>query len=441
MAIWRFLSRVGLLALLAPRSVGWALSLGVERHELANGLPVLLRPVHAVPVTTLQVTYKCGSRDEVAGATGISHLLEHLMFDGSERYPAGAFDRLIEAAGGSSNGYTWKDVTAFMETFPPAALPLALELEADRMRALALTSEVLEMERGVVSEERRQTVEDDDDGAAWEALLSLMFRAYPYRDPVLGWMEDIQALSQPQVQTWYERCYAPANALLVLTGDFAPEEVLPALEAAFGALPAGEAVSHPRWNEQPQEGERRAVLRREVGQPSFVIGYLGPPAADLDQPALELLDQALSGGRAGVLVDALVYHREVLSDVSSFLIPLEAASLFMVEGTPAEGVGVEQALAALEEALARVRAEPLSEKALARARRAAQLSLVRELEGVEGSADLLATWELQAGGWERLAERPARWAEVSPEVLRGVAARWLPPDHRSVVLVMPLEAP
>jgi predicted Zn-dependent peptidase len=439
MSFFRFRSWVVALALMASPPVARALTLEVERHTLTNGVPVLLRPMHAVPITTLQILYQCGSRDEVVGATGISHLLEHLMFDGSERFPAGSFDRLLEAAGGSSNGYTWTDVTAYMETFPPAALPLALDLEADRIRALALTPEVLEMERDVVSEERRQTVEDDDREAAWEALFSLVFQAYPYRDPVIGWMEDIQALTQAQVQARYELCYAPANALVVLTGDVAPAEALPALEAALGGLEAGAAVQHPRWNEPPQAGERRAVLWRAVPQPSFVVGYLGPAAADPDQPALELLDHVLSGGRSSVLVDALVYRREVLAEVSTTLLPMQAASLLLVEGTPADGVDPHTALAAVEEVLAQVRAVPLPAAALARARRAAERSLVEELEGVEGSADLLGTWELQAGGWERLTERPARWAEVSPEALRAVAARWLLPQHQNVVLVLPKE--
>jgi predicted Zn-dependent peptidase len=304
-----------------------------------------------------------------------------------------------------------------------------------------LTPEVLEMERGVVSEERRQTVDDDDQGAAWEALFSLLFQAYPYRDPVVGWMEDIQAFTQAQVQARYERCYAPANALLVLAGDFEPTAALAALEDAFGSLEPGLAVVHPRWNEQPQRGERRAVLRRAVPQPSFVVGYLGPPAAHPDQPALELLDQVLSGGRASVLVDALVYRRAVLAEVSTFALPLQAASLILIEGTPADGVAPDAALAALEEEIARIRTRPLPGAALERARRAAELSLVQEMEGVEGSADLLGTWELQAGGWERLTERPARWAEVDPEALRAVAARWLVPEHRNVVLVMPEVAP
>jgi zinc protease len=428
---------IGVLSLLcAPAH---ALELAVERHRLSNGLPVLLHEEHAVPVVTFQVFYQCGGRDEVVGATGISHLLEHMMFNGSERYPPKAFDRLLEAAGGSSNGYTWKDQTAYMESFPPAALELVLDMEADRMRSLAITPENLEQERGIVAEERRWAVDNDNDGAQWEALLSLMFQAHPYRDPVVGWMDDIQHLSQEQLQAWYDRCYAPSNATIVMTGDIEPQTLLPQLEERFGALESGEPMGHPRWNEPEQQGMRYAELHRPAGQVSISIGYVGPAAADPELPALELLDYVMSGGRSSLLVDELVHRDEVLLDVGTTLIPLEQASLFLIDATPSPGVEVEDALEAIEAVLENLRRIPLEPDRLDRARRQLELSLYQDLESVEERADLFGSWELFYGGYERLLERPQEWTDSEPEALRAVAERWLDPHRRNIVVLFPTD--
>lgn len=417
----------------------YGIELEVEHHQLSNGLSVLIHEEHAVPVVTFQVFYQCGGKDEVVGATGISHLLEHMMFNGSEHYPPKAFDRLLEAAGGSSNGYTWKDQTAYMETFPPGALELVLDMEADRMRSLAITAENLEQERGIVAEERRYSVDNDNDGAQWEVLLSLMFQAYPYRDPVVGWMDDIEHFSQQQLQAWYDRCYAPANALIVLAGDVDPATALPALEFEFGGLPAGTPMLHPRYNEPEQQGLRYAELHRPAGQPSISIGYVGPAANDPGLLPLELLDYAMSGGRSSLLIDQLVYQQEVLVDVGSTLLPLEQASLFLIDATPAEGVSVDVAIEAIEAVVGGLRRLPLEPALLQRARRQLELSLYQDLESVEERADLFGTWELFYGGSDVLLKRPAAWAALEPEQLRLAAERWLAPERRSVVVVFPSE--
>jgi zinc protease len=426
------------LALFSPATHG--VELAVERHQLSNGLTVLLHEEHAVPVVTFQVFYRCGGKDEVVGATGISHLLEHMMFNGSEHYPPKAFDRLLEAAGGSSNGYTWKDQTAYMETFPPAALDLVLAMESDRMRSLAITSENLEQERGVVAEERRWAVDNDNDGAQWEALLSLMFQAHPYRDPVVGWMDDIEHFTQADLQGWYDRCYAPANALVVLAGDIEAGQALADLEQAFGSLEAGEPMDHPRWNEPDQEGLRYAELHRPAGNVSISMGYVGPAAATDELLPLELLDFVMSGGRSSVLIDTLVHEQGVLLDVSTALLGLEQASLFLIDAVPADGVSAQEAMDAIEAQLALLREQPLDDARLARARRQLELGLYHDLETVEERADMLGSWELFQGGTSALFDRPAQWAALDAEDLRASAERWLAPERRSVVVLFPTAA-
>jgi len=426
-----------LLSPAAASGLELELELEVERLELSNGLPVLLHEDHAVPVVTFQVFYRCGSRDEQPGQTGISHLLEHMMFNGSEGYPPKAFDRLLEAAGGSSNGYTWKDLTAYMETFPPAALPLVLDMESDRMRSLAITEENLEQERGIVAEERRWDVDNDNDGAQWEALVSLMFQAHPYRDPVVGWMEDIQALSLEELQGWYDACYAPANSLIVLAGDFDPALATEGLQEAFGALEPGQVRTPPAWNEPQQAGLRRADLHRPAGQISLVVGYVGPASMHADQATLELVDHMLSSGRSSLLVDRLVHRDALLADVSTSLIPLDQASLFLVQASLAEAVEVDRALAAIESVVAGLATAPPAPERLERARRQAEMMLYEDLERVEDRADLLGSWELYFGGVARLAERPAAWSAITGEQIQRAVSAWLGPRRRNVVVLFP----
>jgi zinc protease len=225
----------------------------------------------------------------------------------------------------------------------------------------------------------------------------------------------------------------------VMTGDIEPQTLLPQLEERFGALESGEPMGHPRWNEPEQQGMRYAELHRPAGQVSISIGYVGPAAADPELPALELLDYVMSGGRSSLLVDELVHRDEVLLDVGTTLIPLEQASLFLIDATPSPGVEVEDALEAIEAVLENLRRIPLEPDRLDRARRQLELSLYQDLESVEERADLFGSWELFYGGYERLLERPQEWTDSEPEALRAVAERWLDPHRRNIVVLFPTD--
>ncbi len=214
---------------------------------------------------------------------------------------------------------------------------------------------------------------------------------------------------------------------------------LASLEEAFGGLEAGQPMAHPRWYEPEQQGLRLAELHRPAGQLTLTIGWVGPAADHGDQPALELLDYALTGGRSSLLVDALVHRDEVLLDVSTSLLPLQQASLFLLEATPAEGVSAEDALAAIEEQLATLRAEPLDPVRIARARRQLELQLYHDLESVEERADMLGSWQLTHGDPAQLFARPEHWAAADGEALQGAASRWLAPEARNVVVLYPTE--
>jgi zinc protease len=417
-----------------------AQELTFTKRQLSNGVEILAHEDRSTPVVTFQIFYRCGSRNEAPGITGISHLLEHMMFNGSAKYPPKSFDRLLEAAGGTSNGYTTRDFTTFMETFPPEAWDLVLDLESDRMRALTISPANLEQERGIVMEERRLGADNDDDGAIQELSESLLYLAHPYGQPVVGWMGDLEHITLDDVRRYHDRCYAPANALVSVSGDIDVRKVERDLEEAFGSLPPGSAASPPPWSEPPQDGLRYAELTRPSGQPKIRVGYRGPAPSDPDFPAFELLDHILSDGRASLLTDRLVYQEGVLVDASTWFEPFAQSTTYFIDGVVAEGVEPKDAVDAVERVVSELRATPPDAARLDRARRQAEMDLYRGLTTVEGKADLVGTWELLFGGPENLAKRPKLWAGIGPEALSALATRWLEPELRTVAVLFPKAA-
>ena len=212
----------------------------VEEHALPNGLQIRLLRDSSLPVATLYSFFRVGSRNERPGITGISHLFEHMMFNGSRKYGPKEFDRRLEAAGGSSNAYTSNDLTAYYEDFASDALPLVLDLEADRMASLTIDDASLSREREVVKEERRFRTDNDIDGMMNEAMGALAFLAHPYRWPVIGWMTDIESITRQDCERYFRTYYAPNNCTLVLVGDFEPQQALEQIAKLYAPIPSGE---------------------------------------------------------------------------------------------------------------------------------------------------------------------------------------------------------
>src|SRR5437764_9272378 len=233
----------------------------VEEHSLPNGLQIRLLQDRSLPVTTLYSFFRVGSRNERPGITGISHLFEHMMFNGSKKYGPKEFDRRLESAGGSSNAYTSNDLTAYYEDFASDALPLVLDLEADRMASLLIDDASLSREREVVKEERRFRTDNDIDGMMDEALGALAFYAHPYRWPVIGWMSDIERISRQECESYFRAWYAPNNCTVVLVGDFDAASALREIERLYGGIAPGGPLPPVPAGEPPQRGERRAEIR------------------------------------------------------------------------------------------------------------------------------------------------------------------------------------
>ncbi|HXH63833.1 MAG TPA: pitrilysin family protein, partial [Gemmatimonadales bacterium] len=315
-------ARFSICAALAAAPLGaQAIHVPYREFTLANGLQVILVEDHAVPVVTVNMWYHVGSGDERVGRTGFAHLFEHIMFMGSQHVPTGEFDKLLEAAGGDNNGSTNGDRTNYFENGPSNALPLMLWLDADRMGFLIpeMTAEKVNLQRGVVQNERRQSYENQPYGLAQENILKRLYPPnHPYSWPTIGSMTDLNAASLDDVKDFFRTYYTPNNATLVIGGDIDPAQARAWVEKYFEAIPAGPALTRPAPPAVSMPADQSAVLEDRVQLPRVYNAWHTVKAFAPDDATLEVLTTILAGGRASRLYRRLVYERQIATQVSAF---------------------------------------------------------------------------------------------------------------------------
>ena len=430
-----------MLFILLAQGVGEAqVAARVKESALENGLKILLLEEHKAPVVTVHVWYRVGSRNEQPGATGLSHFLEHMMFKGTSKVGPGQFSKTVQKNGGRDNAFTSDDYTGYFETFASDRFELALELEADRMRGLLLDPKEVESEKKVVMEERRLRTDDDPVSALRESMDAVAFLEHPYRQPVIGWMSDIEALTRDDLVRHYNAYYVPNNAVLIVVGDFRSDELLPKLRRVFGAIPRGPEPPRVRAVESAQRGERRLVLKKEAELPFVFMGYHVPDLKHPDNFALELLAYILSGGKSARIYKSLVYEKQLAlyagggyerESVDPNLFPLYAS---VMPGKTAEEV--ERALAAEIE---RVKNEPVPDQELEKAKNQVEAGFLLGQDSVFNLARQLAEYEIVAG-WRTWEDYLPGIRAVKAEDLQRVARAYLTADNRTVAVLIPTKA-
>jgi len=409
----------------------------VVTRELPNGLRLRLLADRNAPTVSYYTFFQVGSRNEQLGRTGISHLFEHMMFNGAAKYGPKEFDRLLESRGGSSNAYTSNDVTAYYEDFASDALETVLDLESDRMRSLALTPETLEQERQVVKEERRLRTENSVFGLMEEQLESLVFQAHPYRWPVIGWMDDIDRITRGDCAEFFRTYYAPGNAAIYAVGDLDPDATLGAIERAYGDIPAGPAPHPVAEGEPPQRGERRAAVRYPSQAAALLVGWRGPAAKSADSAALDVLQTVLAVGEASRLRRRLVETDELAVSVNVSWGWRIDPGVFLVFAELAPGVVPAKAERALWDEIAKVATTRIGAGELRRAQRLLRSSVLHELATHNGVAHALGQAEALLGDWREAGRSLAQYAAVGTRDVRRVAETWLGPTQRCVVTLEP----
>jgi zinc protease len=419
----------------------------VTEFMLDNGLKVLVKEDHRAPIVVSQVWYRVGASYEHDGITGISHALEHMMFKGTDRYPAGEFSRIIAENGGTENAFTGLDYTAYFQSLEKSRLEVSFELEADRMRNLALPEEEFAKEIEVVKEERRLRTEDQQEAFAYEVVMATAFQTGPYRQPVIGWMADLETLTAARLREWYRRWYAPDNAVLVVAGDVQPESVHALAQKHFGSLEAERVPPPPARLEVAQAGIKRVTVKRPAEVPYLIMAWKVPvlnmlPAEGIEpwEPyALEVLAGILDGGASARFATRLVRGSETAAAVSaSYDFNARLESLFMVDGTPGQGTDVAGLEAAVREQIEGLRNELADPQELDRVKAQVVSADVYQRDSVFFQAMILGMLETVGLPWTVADEYVERVQAVTAEQVRTVARKYLIDDRLTVGELVPL---
>jgi zinc protease len=408
-----------------------------RRFRLANGLGLITAIDRRAPIVALQTWYRVGSRHERPGATGMAHLFEHLMFGKTESLPPGEFDRLVERTGGESNAATWVDWTYYRLSLPARDLPLGIRLESERMQHLVLEPTPVEAERDVVTNERRERVEDDVDGWLDEQLMAHAFTEHPYRWPTIGWMEDIRALPLPDIRAFYRTWYAPNNATLVCVGDFDDGALMDLVATSYGGIPpqALPTLAAPREPEQTRERVVRAP--KPIATDRLLVGYKAPGQDEADWATLEIIATLLAGCASARLYRRLVIEREAASSVDAQLTPFRDPSLLRLAVTAARGHTADEILGAIDRELAAMAEQPPQRAEVEKAKAIAETDFWTSLVDVDGKAEAIGHYETALGDFRKVNSIAARLAAVTVEDVARCARSYLRAERRTIVIAEP----
>jgi len=466
----------------------------VREHTLKNGMKLLLVERHTSPTVSAWIRFKVGSVNERSDERGIAHLLEHMLFKGTKTLGTKDFARekpLLDAiektaqhlmaekvkrgdadpkkieqlsrklagleaeaakylvknevsgiydknGGYNYNAFTGKDSTAYMISLPANKLELWAVIESDRLRNAVLRE--FYTERNVVMEERRRSYDADPQGKLWESFLAAAYQAHPYRQPIIGWMSDIENLSRTKAESFLHRYYAPANAVVAIVGDIDPVKTIALVEKYFGALPPGVPVPPVATVEPRQLGERRIEILDD-SEPQFMIGYHKPTIPDPDDYTFDVITMLLAEGKNSRLYKKLVVEKQLASEVSAFYGPASRyPNLFIISAVPRSPHSMQEVEAAIYEELELLKHEPVSPRELQQVLNKLEADEVRALSTNNGLAYRLTEYESVAGTWRYLTEHRAKVAKVTPAEVLAAARKYLVSDNRTVASIKKREA-
>lgn len=417
---------------------------GVTEYKLKNGLKVLVKPDRRAPVFVSQLWYKVGSSYEYSGITGLSHMLEHMMFKGTDDLESGEFSDIIAMNGGRDNAATGRDYTWYYQSIARDRLELSLRLEAGRMRGLRFVEEEFIKERDVVAEERRMRFEDNPQALLYELFGATAYVNSPYHHAIIGWMADIQSYSVEDARQWYDAWYAPNNATLVIVGDVEPGQVIKLAKQYFGPLQPSEIPALKPQLEIPQQGKRRVELKRPARVPYLMMGYKVPSlvtAEDKNEAyALEVLGGILNAGESARLARGLVRGQELaLGAGASYNLYSRLQTLLTLSAVPVAGVTVEQLQQALLKEVNRLKTELVSAEELERVKAQVVASDVYERDSMYYQAMLLGTVETVGMNWQVLDEYVPKVQAVTAEQVQAVARKYLKESALTVAELIPVK--
>lgn len=419
--------------------VALPLSAGAEVKEymLENGLKVLIIEDHKVPLATFQIWYRVGARNELSGRTGLSHLLEHMMFKGTPKFGSKEFSKIIQRNGGVDNAYTTKDYTAYFQIMASDRIGLSIDLESDRMTNLIMDPKETAAERSVVMEERRMRYEDDPQNSLFENVVATSLVVHPYRVPVIGWMAEIASIQREDLYSFYKRYYAPDNAFVLIVGDVDADETVRKIRAAFGDIKKSDVEKNPVTSEPEQRGEKRVFLKKEAELPYLVAAYHTPSFPHEDSFGLEVLNSILSGGKSSRLYKSLVYEKKIALNAGAdysgmYLDPF----LFFLWGTPSQGKDIADLEKSLYAEVEAIKNSPPSEREVLKAKNQIEASFIFGQDSLYMQAMKTGIFEI-LGGWRLMDAYLEGIRKVTPKDVQRLAGKYLTEDNRTVGILIP----
>lgn len=409
---------------------------------LDNGLQVVVVTNRRAPIVTQMLWYRVGAADDPRGKSGASHVLEHMMFKGTEAYPDGRFSELVAKVGGRENAFTSYDYTGYYQTVAREHLELIMKLEADRMTNLVLEPDDFRAERMVVLQERKQRVENSPAGELSEMASASLYLHHPYGNPVIGWAHELQSLTLDDLRQFYERWYAPDNAVLVIAGDVTAEAVRPLAEKYYGRIPAAEVAARQRVQEPEQSAPRRVTLESaQVEQPSLTLRYLAPSYrtdSENHAYALEVLSEILGGGPVSRLYRALVVEQKLAAAAGSWY-RAEAwdRTTFSFYVNPRPDVAIETVEQALRAEIDELLQEGVTADEVADAKRRLRANAVYARDDVQTAPRVLGEALVTGQSVADVEAWPERIGAVTPEQVEAAARAVLDPERSVTSVLLP----
>ncbi len=412
---------------------------GVKEYKLDNGLKVLIIEDHKAPLATFQIWYKVGSRNEPAGKSGISHLLEHMMFKGTPKYGSKEFSKIIQKNGGMDNAFTTKDYTVYHQMLASDRIELSIELESDRMKNLIMDPKEVVAERNVVMEERRMRYEDDPQSSLFEEVIAAAYKSHPYQWPVIGWMADISSIEREDLFNYYRRYYSPDNAFIIVAGDVKPEEVIKKIRASFNDIPPYSDKRQVTSKEEEQKGERRVYLKREAELPYVIAAYHTPGFPSEDSYALDVLSMILSGGKSSRFYRSLVYEKKLaLNAYADYSGLYKDPFLFLLAATAVPGKDIKEVEDALYTEVEKIKKELPQEREVQKAKNQIEASFIMGQDSLFFQARITGMFEM-IGGWELKEKYLEGIRKVTHDDVSRVAGKYLREENRTVGVLVPVK--
>ncbi|MCU1311548.1 MAG: peptidase domain protein [Candidatus Angelobacter sp.] len=425
------------VALFAFTLTASAQNFEVKSHTLKNGMKVLVQEDRSIPNVALYIFYRIGSRNENTGATGLSHFFEHMMFNGAKKYGPGDFDHTMEAAGGSNNAYTNRDVTVYQDWFPNTALELIFDLEADRIENLAFDPKIVESERGVVYSERRNSVDASNRGILNEQLMATAFISHPYQWPVVGWAKDIESWKMDDLKHHFAMGYSPNNATMVVVGAVDADQVFQLAERYIGNIATHDPPPKIVSTEPDQMGERRVIVRKFAQLPLLSIGYHVPEANNPDYYALDVLETIAFSGQSSRMYRRIVDKDQLALNINGGRGISFDPTLFTISSQPKAGVAPDVVEKAVYEELGRLQNEPVSDQDLEKAKNILKANFYRQMKTINGRANAIGTFEVFFGDYQKLFNAIPEYDKVTKADVQRIAKKYFTDKNRTVATLIP----